>query len=66
MTPTTETMGLTSMRDYVTGETSLTVLVAQLHRIPLDEARRILTTHRAELDSLNPARSVILESLVGA
>lgn len=66
MDPQLKQMGLASMKDYVTGETSLSIVVAKLHRIPLPAAQDILRENREELDALNPARSVILESIVGA
>ena len=65
MDPQVEQIGLASMRDYLTGETSVSIVVARLHAIPRQDARHILRTHRAELQALNPARSVILESIVG-
>lgn len=58
------TRGLDVMRAYVTGEGSLSTLLGGLKGLEPEDVGVILTEHRAELYALDPARSVILESVL--
>lgn len=58
--------GYASMREYVTGDGSVSTIFSGLKGLDRETVGRLFEAHRRELEALDPARSVILESLVGA
>lgn len=50
---------------WVTGEGSLSTFWSGLRGVPQETVRRVLTERRAEFERLDPARAVLLDSLVG-
>lgn len=62
-----ETLEARSVRafvEYVRGEVEEPQLLGAMKGIPRDEVQRFLRAHRRELEAVDPARSVILESLL--
>ena len=57
--------GYASMRAYVCGDGSVSTVFSGLKGLDRATAARVFEAHRRELEALDPARSVILESLVG-
>ena len=53
-----------ALRAYVTGDSSEPVVLSAFHRIPPEERTRILALHRHELEEINGARLLILESML--
>ena len=58
--------GYASMREYVSGDGSVSTVFSGLKGLDRATVDRIFEAHRRELEALDPARSLILESLVGA
>lgn len=54
---------LEALYAYVRGDTSEPVVLSDLRGVPRDEVQRLLAEHRQELTKIDPARSVILESI---
>lgn len=59
-----ESRSYKAFRAYVIGDYSEPNVFSDLKGIPREEAHRVLALHRQEFDSIDPARSVILESLL--
>lgn len=59
-----EERGLAAMRAFVTGEGSVSTVFSGLRGIEPEMVGAILRRHRSELTALDPARELILESLV--
>lgn len=58
--------GYASMRDYVSGDGSVSTIWSGLKGLDRSTVDRIFQAHRRELEALDPARSVILESMVSS
>lgn len=56
--------GYASMRDFVAGDGSISTVIPGLKGLDRATVDRIFEAHRRELEALDPARSVILESMV--
>lgn len=56
--------GYASMRDFVSGDGSVSTVFSGLKGLDRATVDRIFQSHRRELEELDPARSVILESMV--
>jgi uncharacterized protein YqeY len=56
--------GLAALKAYVTGETSEVVVLSDLREYRRDEVKKLLAEHRSELAEIDPARAVILESIL--
>lgn len=53
-----------ALRAYVVGDTSEPVVISAFRGIPFEERSRIMDVHRPELEKLDGARLVILESML--
>lgn len=59
-----DTRSLRAMKAYVEGDSAEINVFSDLKGIPRNDIHRVLTEHRAELEKIDPARSLILESLL--
>jgi hypothetical protein len=59
-----EVRGLAAMRAYVAGRQTPQRTWDSLRAVPGEVSARVFANHRAELESENPARAVLLESML--
>lgn len=59
-----ESWGFAALKDYVVGETSEPVVLSAFRAVPPEERSVILKRHRSELEAIDGARLVILESVL--
>ena len=59
-----DSRSLAALRSYVAGDSSEPDVFSRLKGVPRDEIQRLLRQHKSELDAIDPARSVILESIL--
>ncbi len=59
-----ERRGLLALRAYVTGETSEPVVLSAFRDVPAEERTEIVSRHRRELEAIDGARLLILESML--
>lgn len=53
-----------ALRAYVTGETSEPVVLSAFRDVPLEERTQVIGRHRDELEQIDGARLLILESML--
>lgn len=55
---------VSALRAYVSGETSEPVVLSAFRDVPAQERVRLVSRHRRELEAIDGARLVILESVL--
>lgn len=64
MEKTRERMGAAALRAYVTGETSEPVVLSAFRDVDPEERADLVRRHRGELEAIDGARLLILESML--
>ena len=59
-----EKKGVLALRAYLIGETSEPVVISAFRDVPPDERTAIVNRHRHELEAIDDARLLILESML--
>lgn len=59
-----ETKGFEALRAYVTGDSSEPVVLSAFRGIPFEERTALLGLHRRDLEAIDGARLLILESML--
>lgn len=59
-----ERKGLLALRAYVAGDSSEPVVISAFHDVAPEERARIVKAHRSELEAIDDARLLILESML--
>lgn len=59
-----ERRSLLALRAYVTGESSEPVVLSAFRDVPLEERATIVKAHRHELQAIDDARLLIVESML--
>lgn len=64
MENTRDRLGLAALRAYVTGETSEPVVISAFRDVPPEERADLVKRVRPELEAIDGARLLILESML--
>ena len=64
MDKTRERQGVAALKAYVTGETSEPVVLSAFRDVPLEDRAVLVSRHRGELEAIDGARLLILESML--
>lgn len=64
MEPQRETQALRALRAYVAGDTSEPIILSAFREVPLEERSGLVESHRHELQAIDDARLLILESML--
>ncbi|HET6403411.1 MAG TPA: hypothetical protein VFH78_02085 [Candidatus Thermoplasmatota archaeon] len=64
MDTTRERKGIAALRAYVTGESSEPIVLSAFHDVPLEERAVLVSRARHELEAIDGARLLILESML--
>lgn len=59
-----ERHGLAALRAYVRGDTSEPIVISAFRDIPARDRAEIVSRHRRELEAIDAARLLILESML--
>lgn len=59
-----ETRAATALRAYVLGESSEPVVISAFRDVPFEERTEVVSRHRGELEAIDGARLLILESML--
>lgn len=59
-----ERAGIAALRAYVTGETSEPIVISAFRDVPLEERAVLVSRARPELEAIDGARLLILESMI--
>ena len=59
-----DSKSLRALRAYVAGDSSEPNVFSDLKGVPREDVHRVLRQHRRELEEIDPARIVILESIL--
>lgn len=64
MDPLQERKGVDALRAYVSGDSSEPVVLSAFRDVSLDERSQLVKRHRQELEAIDGARLLILESMI--
>lgn len=64
MDRTRERQGIAALRAYVTGETSEPIVISAFRDVPFEERAVLVSRARPELEAIDGARLLILESML--
>ena len=59
-----ETQLVRALRAYVAGDSSEPVVISAVKEVPFEDRSLVVGRHRAELEAIDGARTVILESML--
>lgn len=59
-----EHQGIAALHAYVTGESSEPVVLSAFRDVPLEDRAVLVSRHRRELEAIDGARLLILESML--
>lgn len=64
MEPQREAQAVRALRAYVEGDSSEPIILSAFREVPLEDRTLLVGRHRAELEAIDNARLLILESML--